>query len=94
MHSHCRQYPPRRQESLGFDRTQGIYQRVAEQVVGTKGTSNCQDMAEEGNDPYMQEHIGMIDSVRGDGPHVNAAMEVAESTMTCIMGREVGLLGT
>lgn len=83
MTSICRQYP----------RQPGIFVRVAEEVVGTKGRSNCRDMGSQGNDPYMQEHIALIDSIRGDGPYINQAMEVAESTMTCIMGRESAYSG-
>jgi predicted dehydrogenase len=83
LSSHCRQYP----------REQGIYVNVSELVVGTKGRSNCRDMAKGGNDPYMQEHIAMVDSIRGDGPYINHAMAVAESTMTCIMGRESAYSG-
>ncbi|MCW5981719.1 MAG: Gfo/Idh/MocA family oxidoreductase [Bryobacteraceae bacterium] len=83
MSSYCRQY--RRQP--------GTYMNVSELVVGTKGRSNCQDMGKEGNDPYMQEHIAMVDSIRGDGPYINHAMAVAESTMTCIMGREAAYSG-
>jgi predicted dehydrogenase len=83
MTSYCRQYP----------REQGTYMNVSELVVGTKGRSNCRDMAKGGNDPYMHEHIAMIDSIRGDGPYINHAMAVAESTMTCIMGRESAYSG-
>jgi predicted dehydrogenase len=83
LSSHCRQYP----------RQEGMYMNVSELVVGTKGRSNCRDMAKGGNDPYMQEHIAMVDSIRGDGPYINHAMAVAESTMTCIMGREAAYSG-
>ena len=59
-------------------------------VVGTKGRSNCTDMAR--SDPVkngkLEEHILLVNSIRGDGPYVNMAMDVAESTMTCVMGRE------
>jgi hypothetical protein len=41
----------------------------------------------------MQEHLALMDSIRGDGPRINMAMEVAESTMTCIMGRESAYSG-
>ena len=85
MHSHCRQYP----------REQGIYRNISEWIVGSKGTSNARDMGTpgNGNDPYMQEHIALMDSIRDDGPTINMAMEVAESTMTCIMGRESAYSG-
>jgi predicted dehydrogenase len=83
MTSYCRQY--RNQP--------GNYSKVDELVVGAKGRSNCHDMAKRGNDPYMQEHIALVDSIRGDGPRINHAMAVAESTMTCIMGRESAYSG-
>jgi predicted dehydrogenase len=81
MFSHCRQYPS------------GSYSNTSELVVGTKGRSNCVDMGAPRMDPYVQEHIDMLKSIRGDGPYVNHGMAVAESTMTCIMGRESGYSG-
>lgn len=83
MSSYCRQYP----------RQLGIYRNVSELIVGSKGRSSAHDMAKPGNNPYMQEHIALIDSIRGDGPHINMAMQVAESTMTAIMGRESAYSG-
>jgi myo-inositol 2-dehydrogenase / D-chiro-inositol 1-dehydrogenase len=35
----------------------------------------------------------LINSIRGDGPHINNVMDVAESTMTGIMGREAAYSG-
>jgi myo-inositol 2-dehydrogenase/D-chiro-inositol 1-dehydrogenase len=35
----------------------------------------------------------MLASIRGDGPYVNHGMTVAETTMTCIMGREAAYSG-
>ncbi len=81
MSSYCRQYP------------RGSYTRVAELLVGTKGRTNCRDMGTKGTDPYVQEHIDMVASILGTGPYINEAMEVAESTMTCIMGREAAYSG-
>ena len=60
---------------------------VSEAVVGTKGKSNCMDMGERGMDPYVQEHIDFVASVRGTGPYLNEGEEVANSTLTAIMGR-------
>jgi myo-inositol 2-dehydrogenase/D-chiro-inositol 1-dehydrogenase len=34
-----------------------------------------------------------VKSIRGDGPYINHAMTVAESTMTCIMARESAYSG-
>ncbi len=81
MLSHCRQYPS------------GSYGNVSELIVGTKGRSNCTDLGTPGMDPYVQEHIEMCRSIRGDGPYINQGMEVAESTMTCVMGREAAYSG-
>ena len=81
MHSHCRQYPS------------GAYGNVSELIVGSKGRSNCTDLGVPGMDPYVQEHTEMCRSIRGDGPYINQGMAVAESTMTCIMGREAAYSG-
>ena len=35
----------------------------------------------------------MMASILGKGPYINEAMTVAESTMTCIMGRESAYSG-
>src|SRR5512140_2007122 len=43
--------------------------------------------------PYVREHIAMLSSIRGDGPYINHAMAVAESTMTCVMARESAYSG-
>lgn len=83
LSSHCRQYPRERE----------IFRRVGEWVVGTKGHSSCHDMAEPGNSPYLDEHVALVKSIRGDGPYVNHAMAVAESTMACIMARESAYSG-
>jgi len=95
MLSHCRQYP----------REGGIYGNVSELVVGTKGRSNCHDLGggsgqdpraafkDPLEDPYVREHIALCDSIRGNGPFLNHAMEVAESTMTCVMARESAYSG-
>jgi predicted dehydrogenase len=81
MSSYCRQYP------------RGLHTNVSELVAGSKGTSNCRDLGTKGENPYVQEHIDMVKSIRGQGPYINQAMAVAESTMTCIMGRESAYSG-
>ncbi|MCX5770529.1 MAG: Gfo/Idh/MocA family oxidoreductase [Candidatus Hydrogenedentes bacterium] len=69
----------------------GCAEGVFEEVVGTKGTSDCRRIGkkkvEGGIDPYVQEHIDLIASIRGTGPYLNEGVQVAESTMTAIMGR-------
>lgn len=81
MSSYCRQFP------------RGAAQNISELAVGSKGRSNCHDMGERGENPYVSEHRAMVASIRGDGPYINHAMPVAESTMTCIMARESAYTG-
>jgi predicted dehydrogenase len=81
LYSACRQYP------------KGSYRKVWNTVVGSKGHSDGLDMGSKGLDPYVQEHVRLVNSIRGDTPCVNDGMTVAESTMTCIMGREAAYSG-
>ncbi len=71
------------------------FSRVGEHLVGTKGTANpgkdiCTDkiykFKGEDADPYVQEHVHLIASIR-DGKPINEARNVAESTLAAIMGR-------
>lgn len=82
MSSYCRQFPDR-----------DMYRNVSELAIGTKGRSNCHDLGTKGENPYVAEHRALVASIRGDGPYVNHAMKVAESTMTCIMARESAYSG-
>lgn len=66
---------------------------VFEEVVGTKGRSNCHDMGQRGINPYVQEHIDLVKSIRGEIPYLNEGVQVAESTMTAIMGRMAAYTG-
>ncbi len=68
---------------------------VSERIVGTQGTSNAGGeiwgsfpYKYEGkrNNPYDQEHIDLVNSIRAGMP-LNEAKTVAESTLTAIMGR-------
>ncbi len=81
LHSACRQYP------------KGCYRKVWNTVVGSKGRSDGKDMGSKGMDPYVQEHIRLVNSIRGDGAYANDGRNVAESTLTCIMGREAAYSG-
>ena len=63
-------------------------------MVGTKGSIEMPAMRREGEmNPQVQEHISMVNSILGIGPYINQGQEVAESTMTCIMGRESAYSG-
>ncbi len=77
--------------------------RVEEMVVGTRGKSNCKSsIAPYDGDrwrfrgtspnPYEQEHMDLIASVQAGKP-INEAQNVAESTLTGIIGREATYSG-
>ena len=78
--------------------TPGCTERVSENVVGTKGWAYMDggDGFIEGQNPYRydgqdvnpyeQEHTDLIESIRAGEP-LNEGRQVAESTLTAIMGR-------
>jgi len=84
MHSYCRH----------FDGPNN----VSEGLIGTKGRCRTEDHTEysingkpvfdpaKDNAPYVQEHRDLIASIRAGKP-VNELKQVAESTLTAIMGR-------
>ena len=82
MASHCRQY-------------NNAPQNVSERIVGARGVIDTASLrnAQNAVDPYVQEHSDMMASILGKGPYINEAMTVAESTMTCLMGREAAYSG-
>lgn len=79
MSSYCRQFP------------RGAYQQVNEIVAGAKGRMTLNQTR--GGPGYWNEHTKLYKSIRGDGPYINESMAVAESTMTCVMGRESAYSG-
>jgi myo-inositol 2-dehydrogenase/D-chiro-inositol 1-dehydrogenase len=76
----------------------GCWNSVSEAVVGTRGT--CQvnaysingqrtltrEQDQKSTDPYVQEHTDLIESVRSGKP-INELKNVAESTLSAILGR-------
>jgi hypothetical protein len=66
---------------------------VDDLIVGTKGRSTGTDLGTKGINSQVQEHINMVKSILGTGPYINHGVEVAESTMTCIMARESAYSG-
>jgi predicted dehydrogenase len=76
----------------------GCQGNVSEAVVGTKGTCNVSSYVIRGQtswrrgrksddvDPYVQEHTDLIASIRSGKP-INELKNVAESTLTAILGR-------
>jgi predicted dehydrogenase len=83
MSSYCRQYP------------QPLAENISELIVGTKGRidTNTQEYRRTPDNPYVTEHQDLVNSITGAGPYLNEAMAVAESTATCIMGREAAYSG-
>jgi predicted dehydrogenase len=81
LNSYCRQYP------------RGTYSRVDDLVIGSKGKTNGRDLGTKGMNPYVQEHINLVKSIRGEGPYINESTHVAEATMSCIMARESAYSG-
>jgi predicted dehydrogenase len=87
MSSYCRQYPA------------PLAENVSELIVGAKGridtfrNADFKKLEEGGRNPYEQEHIDLVNSITGAGPYINEAMAVAESTATCLMGREAAYSG-
>lgn len=93
---------------LGFcmDRQiNGCTNRVQDIIIGSSGkatmgyvTAIKKDDGEQWrfrgdrNNAYQQEHVEIIQSIR-DGKPVNEAKQVAESTLTAIMGREAAYSG-
>ena len=79
----------------------GTASRVAEWIVGTKGTSNAQTSIKgeqpwrfdgERPNPYVEEHRALIKAIL-TGNRVNETKQVAESTLTAVMGRMAGYTG-
>lgn len=66
---------------------------VFEEAFGSNGSTLCHALGEAGNNPYYQEHIDLVNSIRGTGPYWHQAQEVAESTLTGIMGRMAAYTG-
>jgi myo-inositol 2-dehydrogenase / D-chiro-inositol 1-dehydrogenase len=78
----------------------GTDKNVSEALTGTKGSSITQASQryaikgaqpwqfprEKDNEPYLQEHVDLIASIRAGSP-INELKNVAESTLTAIMGR-------
>lgn len=86
---------------------EGTTNRVTNRIIGTEGIADVHTdnsiirshsgrelfrFPERGNNPYVQEHTDLIVSIR-EGKPINEAKEVAESTMTGILGRESAYTG-
>jgi predicted dehydrogenase len=79
----------------------GTSGRINEHIVGTKGNSNANTTIRgeknwkfdgERPNPYVEEHKTLFDCIR-NGKQVNECKQIAESTLTAIMGREAAYTG-
>jgi myo-inositol 2-dehydrogenase / D-chiro-inositol 1-dehydrogenase len=81
----------------------GTQNRVGESFIGTKGRSNAANEIsgvkawthkglEKPISPYQQEHTDLVASIRAGKP-LNELKQVAESTLTAILGREAAYTG-
>jgi predicted dehydrogenase len=76
----------------------GCWDSVSEHLVGSKGVGDphayringkgvlTRNLAQHATDPYVQEHTDLIESIRSGKP-INELKQVAESTLTAILGR-------
>ncbi|MDZ4801172.1 MAG: Gfo/Idh/MocA family oxidoreductase [Bryobacteraceae bacterium] len=81
LSSYCRQFP------------RGSAQNISERVVLSKGKFSSTELPRTEVNPYEAEHTALMKSIRQEGPYINHAMPVAESTLTCIMARESAYSG-
>lgn len=80
----------------------GAASKVGEHFHGTRGTSNGYNRIDgavtwrhpqlEGVNPYVLEHRDLVASIRAGAP-LNEGRQIAESTLTAIMGREAAYTG-
>ena len=81
----------------------GTESNVSEHLVGTRGAANLSRWIQAGTawryeaprspvSPYQQEHTDLVNSIRAGAP-LNEGRQVAESTLTAIMGREAAYTG-
>lgn len=79
----------------------GTASRVSEHIVGSRGYSDGNNFIKgkaiwefEGDrpNPYVLEHRNLIEAIKG-GPYINEGRQVAETTLTAIMGRMAAYTG-
>ncbi|MGQ9791591.1 MAG: Gfo/Idh/MocA family oxidoreductase [Armatimonadota bacterium] len=83
---------------------EGCFNRVTNQIIGTEGQAKLEGFDTfwvrgkenwrwEGRaNPYVQEHADLIQSIRAGKP-INEGVQVAESSLTAIMGRMAAYTG-
>jgi len=97
------EYPSGARVRSMFRQQEGTTGHVGERFIGTRGTSDAKSVIEgpkkwtfapatKPTNPYVQEHTDLIASIRAGRP-LNEARQVAESTLSAIMGREAAYTG-
>ncbi len=98
-------YPEDRFVSSMCRQQVGTDGRVEEILSGTEGVAtlssgravltgpNAWKFTGGQTNPYVQEHVDLQASIRGDGAYLNEGKRIAESTLTAIMGREAAYTG-
>jgi hypothetical protein len=80
---------------------EGTADHVGERFAGTKGTTDAVSEIRgastwryegEKKNPYVQEHADLVSSIRAGAP-LNEGRQVAEATLSAIMGREAAYTG-
>ncbi len=86
---------------------EGATRRVTNRILGTEGVADLHPdrsmitshdgevlfrRSEAGNNAYVQEHVDLIASIRAGTP-INEARQIADSTLTGILGRESAYTG-
>lgn len=66
---------------------------VFEEVTGATGKSSCRDLARDDSDPYVNEIVALVQSIRGEAPYINEGVPISKSTLTAIMGRMAAYTG-
>jgi predicted dehydrogenase len=98
-------YPDNRYAHSMCRQQEGTPGRVEERITGTEGHTrshsgmtqimgpNAWKFEGKQTNPYVQEHMDLQASIRGEGTRLNEGQRIAESTMTAIMGREAAYTG-
>ncbi|MGE5610279.1 MAG: Gfo/Idh/MocA family protein [Bacillota bacterium] len=99
------EYPSGARVTSVCRQTDGCYNRVGENFIGTKGSAIAESSifdekgkrtwkfaSDEEVNPYEQEHADLVKSIRAGKP-INEAKRAAESTLTAIMGRLAAYTG-
>lgn len=90
------EYPNGARVSAMASQIPGSTTRIGQNIVGATGSSNGERISGPNSwkaadslriDGQEQEHVDLIDSIRGKGAYLNHGKRVAESTLTAIIGR-------